>query len=474
MRAPGDSATTALVHGDAAAPRSWSSHCVTAFVLAMFACQTAIAFGPFTGIRMWLRVAVYALSLALAVLVPGARSRHPAVLPASLVLLVVGLSIFHPDTLGYAAGGVHAALYLAILAPLFWIPRLRIDEPMMKRVLVVIWAFHSVSAALGVLQVQFPGTFDPNVSAIIDPDVASSSVITNARGEVVYRAMGVSDIPGAAGVSGLYAVGIGTALFVIDRRRAMRVLCVISMTLALTSIYLAQLRSTLVVAGLIVAGFVVAIALRRSRRALLTLIIVALTLLASLNIAVLVGGTEVFDRIATLVDERPQTVYYANRGHFLEQTFTEDLPDYPLGAGLARWGMANYYFGGSALSSLPSLWVEIQWTGWIFDGGLPLMLAYSWAVAAALVTAIRLRRRAPPSSSMFVWASLIAAYDVGAIALTFSYPLFIGEFGLQFWLLNAILFAACAGASREARAGARARVPVPRVAAPAAAPSVRA
>jgi hypothetical protein len=349
----------------------------------------------------------------------------------------------------------------------------RIDAQILRRVLLLIWAFHSLSATLGVLQVQYPGTFDPNLSPVIDPEVAGASVITNARGDVVYRAMGISDVPGAAGVSGLYALAIGTALFVIDRHRLMRAVYIVSMTLALTAIYLAQLRSTLVVAILVVAGFVVGLALRRGRRALFTLIIVVLALLASLNIAVLIGGTEVFDRIATLVESRPQTVYYVNRGHFLEQTFTEDLPDYPLGAGLARWGMASYYFGEQGLPESEALWVEIQWTGWIYDGGVPLMLAYSWAVAAAVVIAVRLRRRVPASSPMFVWASLIVAYDLGAIALTFTYPLFIGEFGMQFWLLNGMLFAAFAREARRVPPPASAVVPWPVAGRPVAAPSGR-
>ena len=34
------------------------------------------------------------------------------------------------------------------------------------------------------------------------------------------------------------------------------------------------------------------------------------------------------------------------------------------------------------------------------------------------------------------------AYDVGAVALTFNYPLFIGQGGMEFWLLNAALFTA--------------------------------
>src|SRR2546426_12336522 len=82
------------------------------------------------------------------------------------------------------------------------------------------------------------------------------------------------------------------------------------------------------------------------------------------------------------------------------------------------------------------LWVEIQWTGWLYDGGAPLMLAYASAVAVAIVVAGTLRRRAPRSSPMFVWASLVLAYDLGALALTFSYPLFIGEVGPQFLLPN--------------------------------------
>jgi hypothetical protein len=433
-------------------PRSASARWIVVFLLSMYACQTAIAFGPFPAMRTWLRMAVYVFSLLLLLVGRGPGPRHPAVVPATIALAVVGLSLFHPSTTGYVPGAVHAALYVAILAPLFWVPRLRIDGPMLKRVFAVIWAFHSLSAALGVFQVQFPGVFDPNVSAVIDPDVASASVITNAHGEVVYRAMGISDIPGAAGVSGLYAVAIGTALCVADRRRLVRAIYVLSMTFALTSIYLAQLRSTLLVAALIVAGFVVCLALRRRRRAALTLIVIVLALVASLNIAVLVGGTDVFNRIATLVEERPQNVYYANRGQFLEQTFTEDLPKYPLGAGLARWGMASHYFGGDDPADDGSaLWVEIQWTGWLFDGGVPLMLAYSWAVAIAVVVALRLRRRADSASPMFVWASLIVAYDLGAIALTFSYPLFIGEFGLQFWLLNGLLFAAGWREWRESR-----------------------
>ena len=102
------------------------------------------------------------------------------------------------------------------------------------------------------------------------------------------------------------------------------------------------------------------------------------------------------------------------------------------------------------------------------------MLAYAGAVAVALTTAVRLRHRAGPSSPMFVWASLIVAYDLGAVALTFSYPLFIGEFGLQFWLLNGLLFAACSSELRQAGGMVAAGISWPRVGTRASAPGAQA
>jgi len=93
-------ANVAVARGGATGRPSSSAGWVVVFVLTMFACQAMIAFGPFPGIRTWLRVAVYAFSLVLVALTRGAGPRHPAVLPATAALLIVGLSLFHPDTPG--------------------------------------------------------------------------------------------------------------------------------------------------------------------------------------------------------------------------------------------------------------------------------------------------------------------------------------------------------------------------------------
>jgi hypothetical protein len=138
-----------------------------------------------------------------------------------------------------------------------------------------------------------------------------------------------------------------------------------------------------------------------------------------------------------LTASTPGQVYYTNRGMFLEQTFLELLPQFPLGGGLGRWGMMNAYFG----SASSGLWVEIQWTGWLLDGGLLLIVAYTVAIAVTLRQAfvVALARDGRPIAS---WAPLVAAYGVGVFALTFNSTPFIGTPGIEFWLINAAFFQA--------------------------------
>jgi hypothetical protein len=37
---------------------------------------------------------------------------------------------------------------------------------------------------------------------------------------------------------------------------------------------------------------------------------------------------------------------------------------------------------------------------------------------------------------------MLVAYNIGALAWTFTYPLFMSQNGLEFWILNAALFVA--------------------------------
>ena len=99
--------------------------------------------------------------------------------------------------------------------------------------------------------------------------------------------------------------------------------------------------------------------------------------------------------------------------------------------------MIQYYFAPNA----EMMWAEIQWTGWLFDGGVPLWIAYGLAILIALWISWRIAidKRV---GDFGVWAALICAYNVAAGAVTFSYPLFNGQGGMEFWVLNACLYTA--------------------------------
>ena len=54
--------------------------------------------------------------------------------------------------------------------------------------------------------------------------------------------------------------------------------------------------------------------------------------------------------------------------------------------------MMASYFGDQYNPDSPPIWAEIQWTGWLIDGGLPLMLAAAAGMLVALREAFRATR----------------------------------------------------------------------------------
>jgi hypothetical protein len=163
----------------------------------------------------------------------------------------------------------------------------------------------------------------------------------------------------------------------------------------------------------------------------------------------------VTDRLASLTDGDPRAVYSKNRGQFLTYTIDVLLPQFPLGAGLGRWGMINAYFGDNRHPERSGLWAEIQWTAWLFDGGVPLIAAYVMALLMALRGSFKLTRLTAETrrNDLWLWATLVCAYNVGAIAMTFSYPLFASQAGLEFWVLNGVLVGCVAAARTPAAPG---------------------
>ena len=80
--------------------------------------------------------------------------------------------------------------------------------------------------------------------------------------------------------------------------------------------------------------------------------------------------------------------------------------------------------------------------GWVLDGGAPLIVVYVLALSIALATSWRLAIDRRRRHGVWLEAAVLTGYNVASIAVTFNYPLFISQAGLEFWLFNALLYAA--------------------------------
>ncbi|MDB4947852.1 MAG: hypothetical protein JWM27_501 [Gemmatimonadetes bacterium] len=417
---------------------------VPRFVVLLILCQVALLFASIGPFRILVRVAAFGTSLALLLLRGRGGRAHPAATAAIMVLVVVFFGLANPNTTNVTGGLAQAGLYAAVLAPLFWVPRLTIDLRVLRRTVMILWAFHTLSAAIGVMQVYRPGSFQPNLSSVVQgkgKGYVESLKITTATGARVFRPMGLTDVPGGAAISGLYAVLFGIGFFLTRRTPGIIAGAVASMGLGMMCLYLSQVRALLVMTGISIVAVLAVLAWRRDGMRLAALgSALAGMIVAGYVAAVSLAGPAVTRRLGTLVTSHPSALYYSNRGHFLQETLTEILPRFPFGAGLGKWGMMLSYFPGQPGEE--TYWVEVQWTGWIIDGGAPLTLAYVAALAVALWTAWGIARGRRGGGELPFWGAVVMAYGVGAVALTFSYPLFLGQAGMEFWLLNATLFAA--------------------------------
>ena len=122
---------------------------------------------------------------------------------------------------------------------------------------------------------------------------------------------------------------------------------------------------------------------------------------ASFTWAVAVGGESVVERFQSILDVGVVQSYQENRGIFLSYTLQELLYEYPFGAGIGRWGMMTAYFGDPTNWQFPSLWAEIQPTGWLYDGGILLWVFYGGAIVQRYLSHVpdRQRERRAPERS---------------------------------------------------------------------------
>ena len=417
------------------------------FVLFAIACAAGLLVLAGTPLRLPLRVAVYGASLALLVARRPRYRAHPALKLAVWVPVLLAASVLNPQRSTLLAAVAQGMLYLSILAPLAWVAAGRPDHRVFRRVALILWAFYVASAAVGVLQVYNPGRFQGAVSEVTASKYNyqhGAAAVVLADGTVTQKPMGLTDSPGGAASGGLNAIVLGTGLLLTERSRWLRYAAVAGMAVGLFCIFLSQIRSLLVMGGICSVVTLVVLGWRADwGRAAKLGAVLAVVAAGGTFWAFAVAGEQTIDRFSTLVAEDPGTVFQKNRGHFLQAMLTEDIYEYPFGAGTGRWGMMNYYFGrrGNAI------WSEMIWTSWLYDGGIPLVLLNAALLAVMLWTAWKIATRGRRGAGevgtwVAVWAAVVLSYDVAAVAASFVTPIFSVQGGLEVWLINALLFSA--------------------------------
>jgi hypothetical protein len=329
--------------------------------------------------------------------------------------------------------------------------------------MALLFACNAASALMGVAQFYRPGTFNPPVIQVLTWDrgqgIEQGLSIETADGRRVLRPCGLTDSPGGACTGGALACLVGLCWSVRPMAAWKRLGSLGLALVGVAVIYLSQVRSVMVMLVVSMMAMTALLAWRGEvRRAGLIAAGGALALVAGLAWVLRAGGAGVAARFLDLAKMRPDQAYAGSRGAFLQATFGRDLFEYPLGAGLGRWGQAFAYYGDHTPSpDRGMLWAELQWTGWLFDGGVPLMALYAAALAAAVWDAAAICRASRDEEVGF-WAAPICALGLSYIALCFnSSAVFIGPAGVQFWALFAALHAAAERARLRARAEALAR-----------------
>lgn len=401
-------------------------------------------------IRPITRALPYLASFGLLVLffpyqLKGHRAHGATWIVSVLVLLVMNL--LHPSS-QLTSGVAQCIFQVAITAPLFWAHKVIRSPQQLERLLILIFLLNLASAGLGVLQVYLPERFMPpqfnSLGLQLNSMYVDSLTYEGRDGRLIVRPPGLTDQPGGAAVAGGLTALLGLGLLMRRQSVFMRLFLLGAVSVGLAAVYLTQVRAVLLmVVGTAVVMTVVAIRQRRTGAAVwiggsgAALVVVAFLWASA------VGGQSVDDRFLNIRDQGALQTYQENRGGFLSMTMGELLDQYPLGAGAGRWGMMNTYFGDPNSYSSAPIHAEIQLTGWLLDGGIPMWLLYGGALLSSVLATLKLTSARDDVLATNVM--LVVALQIFIIGSSMAGPVFNTQLGILFWTAAAGLHGAATG-----------------------------
>ena len=408
----------------------------------------ALLFLPGTQIfRLPLRISAFAIGAGIWAYLCVVRQQtplapHPSRPWLLFAMVYLALNILHPTTNSWSGALAQIVLYFCIMSPLFWAPELVRTPEQLRRLIILLLVTNGINAFVGVLQVYDPDTWLPDeFSRIITESRYGLAPVSylGPNGQRIIRPPGLFDTPGAVAGPGMVAALLGGVFAATPARLVFRLASAGFAIAGIMAIYLSQVRVSLVVlAGMLAVYFSVLLVQGRLARATTFGTLLGGLGVAGLSVATILGGTSIVQRFSTLFEEDPFALYYASRGNQLVFAFNDLVFQAPFGSGLGRWGMAANYFSDPTNLDSPSIWAEIQLSGWMIDGGVVLLAAYSLSLVATALYEWRVATR-PLDDWVRASGALVLAANLGAAALVFSFTPFVSQVGMQYWFLAGAL-----------------------------------
>ncbi len=354
----------------------------------------------------------------------------------SLMVLLLGL-LFHPNS--HFQGGLGQIFFqIMIVAPAFWAVLVVQNRQHLIRLLTLTFATNLVSAVLGILQVYYPEVFSPPALTTVDPEIRDRLTYTGPGGRQILRPCGLSDTPGYASYSGLFCGFLGLAMAFGPRLSFFsRIFFIIGAGIGPVVLLLTQVRSLFIVLVLITILFAITICAQRRFLQFQLISGIGVFLFATAVIwAVNTGGESISNRFSFLWGEQDYKDLANQRGRFYSWTFDEHLREYPLGAGVGRWGVMAESFNNDYTNIKSSkLHAEIQLTGWLYDGGYLMWIIYPMAILFALIPILRMSFTSVKDERTF-WYAIVLALNLSVIIQAYSQPTFNTQFGIIFWFFS--------------------------------------
>ena len=437
-------ARTSSYHG-VAAPAHVPWGFAEIFIVSQTALPALLYLPGSQAFRLPIRFSAFAISLAAfawyQVESKTQAPRSPMQHWVAAIMALLALMLFHPETSSLPGGIAHMAVYFAVLAPLFWAPEFVKTPEQVARLLWILLLCSGANALVGVLQVYDPQRWLPaEFSRIIVTGQGGLNTGTyiGGQGQRIVRPPGLFDTPGAVCGPAMFAALLGLVFAVSAIPVWKRALSLAIAGAGMSAIYLSQVRVSLVATVAMMAIYTL-VSLRQGRAAKASQfgILAGGAVVLSLSLAVALGGSAITDRVNSLFASDPLTVYKGARGDLLTYTFYDLLFQYPIGAGLGRWGMASGYFGSSNPGSA-AIWAEIQFTGWMIDGGVLMIAVYMGALITATLSQWQIAKDTH-FPRLAVCAAVIFAANLGPAIMIISFTPFVTQVGIQYWFLAGAL-----------------------------------